>query len=120
MLLFFSFTFLLLFNTRSEGPSNVYLGPIYGILFWNLLRFSRESTAAGIKVLVWSIFILTVFVMSFSLTDLGKLLGVNKLVWIYNLRTPFVALLFLVSFASLFSQPLRRLLYAETPTPKPL
>lgn len=120
LLLVLSISYILLFNTRTEGPSTVFMGAAYGILFINLLRFSERSKHKATAFVFWIFFAVLFFTLSLSITDFGKVLHVNRIFWNYNLRTLGVAALFLVSLLSVFVDPLRGILFGTDNTPLPL
>lgn len=96
-----SFAFILLFNTRTEGPATVLMGAIYLLLLLQMLAMDKGP---GRLALLLGL-ILTVFTMSLSTTDVGKVLGVNKFFWQHNLRTVPVLALMVGSTLALFHGP---------------
>lgn len=96
-----SFSFILLFNTRTEGPATVLMGAIYVLLLVQIWGMAR-----GMGRNLLAIFLaLSFFTLSLSTTDAGKVLGVNRFFWEHNLRTLPVMALMALSTMALFYGP---------------
>lgn len=108
-----AFPFILLFNTRTEGPATVHMGALYAVLLVQAFAMPKGPGRRAYALVL----ILTIFTLSFSITDLGKALHVNKFFWKYNLRTLPVLLLMALSAWALWSPGVQAALLGRIGSP---
>jgi hypothetical protein len=103
------FSYLLLFNSRTEGPSIVLMGPLYGI--WLIGLYKNASPLNAKNIIWWGFLVLAFFLTSLSKTDLMEGTMIGKLSWKHNWRTGGMIIFFALSFISLFSQKIREVFF---------
>ena len=104
-----SLTYILVFNTRTEGPSLVFLGPVYGIIFWGL--YTNAIWTGYKKKIAWTLFIGSFFLISLSCSDLLKGTDIQTWIWETNFRAMGLISFFIVALISLFWNNLKRQLF---------
>ena len=83
LLLVTALAWILLFSTRTEGPTLVLIAPIYAYALWRIMSIDSDNQrrlALGVLILV---FVLT----SLSTSDIFRGTMVHELSWQHNLRT---------------------------------
>ncbi|WP_173291782.1 glycosyltransferase family 87 protein [Thiosulfativibrio zosterae] len=100
MILAASLMYILVFSPRTEGPTLVFLGPVYLITLWQLWHFNENSKSEMIWALI-SLFVLT----SMSTSDLFRGTFIHDWSWDFNLRVIGLLILFLVYLYWLFKPP---------------
>ncbi len=83
LLLVTALAWILLFSTRTEGPTLVLIAPIYAYALWRIMSIDNDNQRRlGLGVLIF-VFVLT----SLSTSDLFRGTMVHELSWQHNLRT---------------------------------
>lgn len=94
LLLVTALAWILLFSTRTEGPTLVFMAPVYAYALWWVMSIRRDVwRRVGLAILVFT-FMLT----SLSTSDLFRGTVVHALSWQHNLRT--VGLILAFAFTS--------------------
>jgi hypothetical protein len=83
LLLVTALTWILLFSTRTEGPTLVLIAPVYAYSLWWMMRVNSTVWRTTGLVLLVLTFVLT----SLSTSDLFRGTMVHELSWQHNLRT---------------------------------
>ena len=102
LLLVTALAWILLFSTRTEGPTLVLIAPIYAYALWRIMSIDSDNQrrfALGALILV---FVLT----SLSTSDIFRGTIVHALSWQHNLRTIGLMLAFLLTVSLLWKQAL--------------
>jgi hypothetical protein len=111
LLLVTALAWILLFSTRTEGPTLVLIAPIYAYTLWRIMSIDGDihrRWALGVLVFV---FVLT----SLSTSDLFRGTIVHELSWSHNLRTIGLIAAFMFTTVLLWKQALlSRKYYDET------
>ena len=108
-LLVLSLTYILVFNTRTEGPSLVLLGPVYAITFWGL--YTNQVWKGYPKKVAWALFLGSFFFVSISCSDLFSGTAFQEWMWENNLRGIGLMFFFFVACVSLFWKQLKQQLF---------
>jgi hypothetical protein len=83
LLLVTALAWILLFSTRTEGPTLVLIAPIYAYALWWVMKIdAMQSRRVALSVLIF-VFVLT----SLSTSDMFRGTIVHELSWQHNLRT---------------------------------
>lgn len=83
LLLVTALAWILLFSTRTEGPTLVLIAPIYAYALWRIMKIdAMQSRRVALSVLIF-VFVLT----SLSTSDMFRGTIVHELSWQHNLRT---------------------------------
>lgn len=102
LLLVSALAWILLFSTRTEGPTLVLMAPVYAYaLWWTMALEGRLQRRLAFSVLVF-VFVLT----SLSTSDLFRGTIVHELSWQHNLRTVGLMIAFLFTVLLLWKRAL--------------
>lgn len=102
--------FMLVFNTRTEGPTLVLMAPIYVISLWWVFN---HLTGRDRKAALWFIFFIFILV-SQSTSDLFKGTIIQTYSWDHNLRALGIFLMYLVHVYLLFKLSGSKLLSGDS------
>lgn len=83
LLLVTALAWILLFSTRTEGPTLVLIAPIYGYALWWIMKID----AVQFRRIALSALVLVFILTSLSTSDLFRGTIVHELSWQHNLRT---------------------------------
>ena len=83
LLLVTALAWILLFSTRTEGPTLVLIAPIYGYALWWIMKID----AVQFRRIALSALVLVFILTSLSTSDLFRSTIVHELSWQHNLRT---------------------------------
>ncbi len=102
LLLVTALAWILLFSTRTEGPTLVLIAPIYAYALWRMMSINSDNQrrlALGVLIVV---FVLT----SLSTSDMFRGTMVHELSWQHNLRTLGLIAAFMFTTVLLWMQAL--------------
>lgn len=103
LLLVTALAWILLFSTRTEGPTLVLIAPIYAYALWWLM----EMEALAWRRLGLLLLVLTFLLTSLSTSDLFRGTIIHELSWQHNLRTIGLILAFMFTSLLLWLEALR-------------
>ncbi len=102
LLLVTALAWILLFSTRTEGPTLVLIAPIYAYALWRIMSIDSDNQRRLALGALISVFVLT----SLSTSDVFRGTIVHALSWQHNLRTIGLMLAFLLTVSLLWKQAL--------------
>jgi hypothetical protein len=102
LLLVTALAWILLFSTRTEGPTLVLIAPIYAYALWRIMSINSDNQRRLALGALISVFVL----ISLSTSDVFRGTIVHALSWQYNLRTIGLMLAFLLTVSLLWKQAL--------------
>ncbi len=105
-------SYILLFNTRTEGPSTLFVDTIFGAMLARVFSTWGEPDK-NLRTFLILVFVSLFLMLSISITDLGKLLQFHRFFWKHNGRTVAVMLLMLFSLVLLYNDSFRQKIWGK-------